>query len=412
MTPEPSNEATFVEPAPKVKRKLVPQVPLSVDTSSATSDKKNQINKENNAASIFSGIQVSASISPTLRLPSPVTPGMNLGIMLDSPFVKKSFSSPAPAIYDPQQPVLNSAIETPFDNGKSFYSGAGKSVDEEYSHAPHQKTTTNSRRLPVLQSKQENQTRNNRLPPAYYQQLVSPMTEFIGSLSTSNPGYDATYTDNSNPVVNQTQMVPLSSNNYQQFQMNASTSEPSSLTDSIDEQQNNRTESVMDWGTVVAPSGLYNYQPYHQNPPEPLQMYYPQHPNQQLNQEVLQGVVPEQIQTKKSTKASSSTSQDLNSDSQQQQLDRPHICPYFDICGQQFSRKHDLVRHVRIHTDDKPYKCARCHKSFTRLDALKRHEQVSEKYGGRCRVSRGRVPKRVAEQSQRERGCHEDDEFY
>jgi uncharacterized Zn-finger protein len=72
--------------------------------------------------------------------------------------------------------------------------------------------------------------------------------------------------------------------------------------------------------------------------------------------------------------------------------DKPFSCPE---CFQQFNRKHDLIRHMRIHTNDKPFSCERCGKSFTRLDALKRHQVVSEKYGGKCRIKRGRVPKNL-----------------
>ena len=71
-------------------------------------------------------------------------------------------------------------------------------------------------------------------------------------------------------------------------------------------------------------------------------------------------------------------------------------CP-FEECSHEFIRRHDLLRHIRIHTADKPFRCDRCMKAFTRQDALKRHVVISEKYDGQCRVTRGRVPKAVAE---------------
>lgn len=37
------------------------------------------------------------------------------------------------------------------------------------------------------------------------------------------------------------------------------------------------------------------------------------------------------------------------------------------------NRNHDLKRHKRIHLDLKPFKCAKCDKSFSRKDALRRH---------------------------------------
>ncbi|ORZ25643.1 hypothetical protein BCR42DRAFT_286719, partial [Absidia repens] len=49
---------------------------------------------------------------------------------------------------------------------------------------------------------------------------------------------------------------------------------------------------------------------------------------------------------------------------------RPYQC---HICNRSFARKHDLQRHIRVHTGDKPYACLCCKKSFARTDALKRH---------------------------------------
>ncbi|KAK9703955.1 transcriptional regulator of sulfur amino acid metabolism [Basidiobolus ranarum] len=44
-----------------------------------------------------------------------------------------------------------------------------------------------------------------------------------------------------------------------------------------------------------------------------------------------------------------------------------------DHCQRVFARKYDLERHQRLHTGYKPYKCVRCHKGFTRVDARQRH---------------------------------------
>ncbi|ORX89646.1 zinc finger protein, partial [Basidiobolus meristosporus CBS 931.73] len=49
---------------------------------------------------------------------------------------------------------------------------------------------------------------------------------------------------------------------------------------------------------------------------------------------------------------------------------KSHVCQY---CFRSFTRKHDLHRHIRVHTGDKPYQCNYCNKSFARTDALKRH---------------------------------------
>ncbi|KAI9352342.1 hypothetical protein BD770DRAFT_287749, partial [Pilaira anomala] len=46
---------------------------------------------------------------------------------------------------------------------------------------------------------------------------------------------------------------------------------------------------------------------------------------------------------------------------------------YCHLCLRSFARKHDLQRHVRVHTGAKPYPCLSCNKAFARTDALKRH---------------------------------------
>lgn len=58
---------------------------------------------------------------------------------------------------------------------------------------------------------------------------------------------------------------------------------------------------------------------------------------------------------------------------------RSHHCVY---CNKAFFRLEHKLRHQKIHTGEKPYKCSyNCTKSFSRSDELKRHEKIHQKKG-------------------------------
>jgi uncharacterized Zn-finger protein len=57
---------------------------------------------------------------------------------------------------------------------------------------------------------------------------------------------------------------------------------------------------------------------------------------------------------------------------------RPFAC---DMCALSFNRQHDLKRHRETHSGEKPFLCnGGCGKTFTRKDALKRHQVRRSSY--------------------------------
>ncbi|EGP85717.1 uncharacterized protein MYCGRDRAFT_29733, partial [Zymoseptoria tritici IPO323] len=44
-----------------------------------------------------------------------------------------------------------------------------------------------------------------------------------------------------------------------------------------------------------------------------------------------------------------------------------------EYCGVEYAKKEHYERHVRTHTREKPFDCARCSSKFSRNDTLQRH---------------------------------------
>ncbi|ORX79489.1 hypothetical protein BCR32DRAFT_328105 [Anaeromyces robustus] len=74
------------------------------------------------------------------------------------------------------------------------------------------------------------------------------------------------------------------------------------------------------------------------------------------------------IPPQKLSKIHARTTEDLDS--------LPFQC---EFCPSAFSRKHDLKRHIKIHTGNTPaHKCKHCGKNYARLEALNKHEAAKE----------------------------------
>ncbi|KAF2275184.1 transcription factor steA [Westerdykella ornata] len=60
---------------------------------------------------------------------------------------------------------------------------------------------------------------------------------------------------------------------------------------------------------------------------------------------------------------------------------KSHSCP-IPACGRLFKRLEHLKRHVRTHTQERPYVCPHCNKAFSRSDNLAQHRRIHEQRDG------------------------------
>lgn len=88
--------------------------------------------------------------------------------------------------------------------------------------------------------------------------------------------------------------------------------------------------------------------------------------------DLLDTILPHYNTTSSPSSPSSLSSSTLHKKSNE---GRPYPC---SMCKRAFARKHDLQRHIRVHTGDKPYVCPCCKKAFARTDALKRHLRMED----------------------------------
>ncbi|KAL5089148.1 hypothetical protein Trisim1_006001 [Trichoderma cf. simile WF8] len=68
-------------------------------------------------------------------------------------------------------------------------------------------------------------------------------------------------------------------------------------------------------------------------------------------------------------------------------LSKPGTDKKCDICDATFSRQEHLVRHIKSHTREKPFKCLICGKGFARQDVLNRHRTSHQQYDEEVRTT-------------------------
>lgn len=115
----------------------------------------------------------------------------------------------------------------------------------------------------------------------------------------------------------------------------------------------------------------------HMNPMA-LQHDYSQLSNEELSGDSLQDSPRRQMQGPNGVirRARSATMMELGPYPQ-----KSHSCP-IPTCGRLFKRLEHLKRHVRTHTQERPYICPHCNKAFSRSDNLAQHRRTHDRSDG------------------------------
>lgn len=74
-------------------------------------------------------------------------------------------------------------------------------------------------------------------------------------------------------------------------------------------------------------------------------------------------------------------------------LSSPHHC-FWQLCGKEFNRMHNLMGHMHLHSDSKPFKCLYCPSKFTLKGNLTRHMKVKHGVMERGLHSQGNLSSR------------------